>query len=176
MGTPDSLVYQKIQTKKMSFMIPTKKPKGTPTKVSTPSFTEDHVRLRVPEIRQRVLYLNKLIKRTKSGSDKLDKLKTKIEILRKERVKIINNLPSSLKWIHRIHELNILGFEQALTDTSKTLLIENNIFSHAVQKLQCQSLTNKGKQCSRKGTSSCGNFCKMHDPASVQVRKIHSLK
>ena len=155
-------------------MIPTRKPRVAPIKVNLPSFTDEYVRSRLPEIRDKILYLRKLIKRQKN-IDKIQKLSLKIKNLCKERIKIMNNLPKTLHALARIHEININGFEQSLT-ACHTIMLNKDVFTFKPQKVQCQSVTNKGKQCSRKGTSHCGKYCKIHDPASAHVRKItHSI-
>ena len=153
-------------------MIPTRKPRSAPIKVDRPSFTEDYVRSRLPEIRAKVLYLRKLINR-QPNEEKIQKLDLKIKILCKERIKIMNNLPKSLYTSAQIHEININGFEHSLIACHTIMLNRDTpIFAFKPQRVQCQSVTNRGNQCSRRGTSQCGKYCKIHDPASVQVRKI----
>lgn len=153
-------------------MIPTRKPRSAPIKVDRPPFTEDYVRSRLPEIREKIIYLRKLIKR-KPNEEKIQKLNFKIKNLCKERIQIMNRLPKSLRASAQIHEININGFEQSLT-ACHTILLNRDVpvFTFNPQKVQCQSVTNKGKQCSRRGTSQCGKYCRIHDPASAQVRKI----
>ena len=104
----------------------------------------------------------------------INALELKIKELRQTRNKIMNNLPKSLQPLGLIFDLNILGFEQHLTSTRKTKLIESSrCFKKSVIKCKCQSLTLKGTQCSRNATSHDGKFCKMHDPALSSVRKIN---
>ena len=147
-----------------------------PVKTTKNAYSEEHVRTRIPSIRKKILYLIKLSKQKDITIDNRCKINDKIAVLRKERLNIINHLPTSLQALYQIHELNILGFENCLNSTCKTIfLTKKPIDLIHIAPSKCQSLTMKGNPCTRKGSSKCGKFCKIHDPALVQVRKINSL-
>lgn len=166
----------------MSFMLTPRARITPPVKVNRPAFTEEYVSQRIPEIREKILSLSRLINRksnvfgpiTQHDTNKIESFKNKIVNLRKERLKIMHHLPKSLKTLAEINDLNILGFEQALKSKNTIMVIhDKRQYSSKPQKLQCHSTTLKGKRCSRKGTSECGKYCKKHNPALAQVRKIN---
>ena len=141
-------------------------------------YSEEIVKEKIPFIRKKIFKLMKLIKHHKKREvpplHKIDALELKIKELRRTRIKIMNNLPKSLQPLGLIYDINILGFEQHLTCTRKTILIESSTcFKPSVGKCKCQSLTLKGTPCSRNAVSHDGKFCKMHDPALSSVRKIN---
>ena len=148
--------------------------------VATDPYPEDYIKKRLPEIRKKVLSLTHLANRNKDNDEKVSKLNAKITILRRERIRIINRVPQSLMMYKSIHDNNILGFEDAISTTVKTIMLSDTFrcFTASKAKAKCQSLTMKGTRCTRNGTSVCGRFCKMHDPAtaSERVRKIQHNK
>ena len=162
----------------MSFMLSTRTSNGPPTPRSTPKnlYTEVQVRQRIPYIRKKVLKLTRLVKKYKDDPLKVKRFNANIAQLRQERRHILTNLPHSLRDLYNANDINILGFEEGLLSKRQTIMLPHDNISRAPIQLKCQSITLKGLPCTRNATSSCGKFCKMHNPALSLVRKIKPLK
>ena len=148
-------------------MIQTKPQSQQVIKQKIQPFSEDHVKDRIPSIRKEIFKLMKLVKhhKKKNNEEKTTIIQKKIITLRRERIKILNNLPDSLKAMATIHDINITGFEESITTKTKTILISGtNTFRHAAKPLRCLAFTLKGSQCTRKANTPCGKFCRRHKP------------
>ena len=160
----------------MSFMLSTKPNVRPPPTPKSNTYTEVHVRQRIPYIRKKVIKLARLVKKYKDDQLKVKWFNAHIDQLRKERRHILTHLPPSLQELYNANDINILGFEEGLLPKRQTKLIVHTELTWMPTKLKCQSITLKGLPCVRNATSSCGKFCKMHNPALSSVRKIKPLK